>query len=762
MRKPTVHKVIRRPRLIAAATHVAVLVSYYLLTLVMTWPLATQFTTAIPGDSFDGWQNYWNLWWVKTALVDRLQNPYWTDLLYYPTGVGLYFHTLNPFNGLVTLPVQVSVGLLPAYNTVVLLSWVLGGYGVYLLALKSLDWQQFHANSWSGISTRAASAPTPHSMTQALRFLPVAPHLAAFLAGAIFTFAPFHMAHLLGHMQVMSLEWLPFYMLYLLLAVERSRQRRPWLRQAMMAGLFLGLAGLCDWYFVLYLFFFTGLVLLWYGLHRPRSLANFFWVLRPATVAGLLMLLLLSPLLLPMIWEATHFNFMVRPSSDLYILSASVLDFLTPNRLHTFWRPGSFTWPGNQIAPISERTISIGYLPLLLALVALWAKRSSAQLRAGFWWGVALLFFLLALGPRWHGGNITDAAIPAPAQMGGEWTPFALLNQIVPFMRISRSVSRYALMVQLAIAVLAAVGFTNLLQRVAASQIHALRGVIRMGMLSALVLMLVLAEFWVAPYPMSPPDTPTFYSQLRALPDAGAVLNLPMNYDRPGYLLYQTVHQKPLAVAYISRDDPRTLTERAPVLQHLRHLGPDILAFDPVRVGQTVLHDLGIGIVIQDRYKMPGGLERTYTEEVANAIFAGQPPLYEDERLTVQRVEPPAVDQPYVVLGPLNWGPLEVSATGEHQRALGPEPAALQFYHLPDNATLQVRYRTLPQVSVDMTTDTGNLIATLPPAPTGNNSTIALRDALSIIHPTKNYSEIFLAADQSVGAWIEEISLQEK
>ncbi|MCR6679099.1 hypothetical protein NVV43_26825, partial [Escherichia marmotae] len=75
------------------------------------------------------------------------------------------------------------------------------------------------------------------------------------------------------------------------------------------------------------------------------------------------------------------------------------------------------------------------------------------------------------------------------------------------------------------------------------------------------------------------------------------MLNLPMNYDRPGYLLYQTVHQKPLTVAYISRDDPRTLTERAPVLQHLRHLGPDIIDVDPAQVGLTVLYDLGIGTV---------------------------------------------------------------------------------------------------------------------------------------------------------------------
>ena len=90
------------------------------------------------------------------------------------------------------------------------------------------------------------------------------PFLPAFLAGLIYTLSPFHMAHLLGHMQVMSLEWLPFYVLYLLRALQRSRRREPWLRSALLAGLFLTMAGLCDWYFVLYLFLFTGLAVVWY------------------------------------------------------------------------------------------------------------------------------------------------------------------------------------------------------------------------------------------------------------------------------------------------------------------------------------------------------------------------------------------------------------------------------------------------------------------------------------------------------------------
>jgi hypothetical protein len=426
-----------------------------------------------------------------------------------------------------------------------------------------------------------------------------------------------------------------------------------------------------------------------------------------------------------MIREATQFSFMVRPTTDLYIFSASLADFFVPNRLHTLFRPESFNWIGNQIAPASEKTISIGYVPLLLALVAAWKDRG----RAAFWLISAGFFLLMALGPRIHLGSITQADVPNAGVISAEWTPYALLNRLIPFMRISRSVSRYALMVQLCITVAAGLGFAAWLSSRTTnhqSPNHQFPNR-RIHLFSCLfIAFLILAEFWVAPYPISPPDTPAFYTQLATTPESGAVLNVPMNYDRPGYLLYQTVHHKPLTVAYISRDDPRTYTERAPVLQHFRHLGPDILEIDPALVGMTVLHDLGVGWVVQDRYKMPGGEERAYTETLAKAIFAGQTPLYEDDRLTVQRVQAPDQPLPYIILGGFGWGPLQVDAQGIRRRALTEQSAELSFHHLPANTRVQIRYRTPPDVGIQIAQTDAAMLTTLLPAPQGNEVTVDL------------------------------------
>ncbi len=77
-----------------------VLLSYALPTLLLFAPVLPQFTTAIvtgPAGYQDSWQNVWTLWWAQRALSHG-QNPLYTTMLYYPTGVGLFWQTLGITN----------------------------------------------------------------------------------------------------------------------------------------------------------------------------------------------------------------------------------------------------------------------------------------------------------------------------------------------------------------------------------------------------------------------------------------------------------------------------------------------------------------------------------------------------------------------------------------------------------------------------------------------------------------------------------------
>ncbi|RLC78598.1 MAG: hypothetical protein DRI61_09655, partial [Chloroflexi bacterium] len=362
--------------------HLLVLFAYLLIALIMSYPLVLQFASAIPGDGFDGWQNYWNLWWVKKALLEEHTSPYFTDYLYYPTGVSLLFHTLNPFNGLITLPVQLLFGLTVAYNVVVIFSFVMAAYGTFLLAKYVLV---------QGGQQPAASSK------QAF--------LTAFVAGLIYAFSPFHFAHLLGHMQVFSLEWVPFFALYLLRITNHETRINGGgsLRQALVAcSLVLILASLCDWYQTFYLGIFTALYLLW--LWRRKALTGGVFLRVGAVFVPFA--ILLSPLLMPMVMEAVHYNYMVMPLQHLELLSADLLAFFTPSEFHPLWGRWAGKLASHFTASLSERTVFLGYVPLILAGTALWKRWRDENTR--FWFLVGVVFFVLALGPVLHIGGQTE------------------------------------------------------------------------------------------------------------------------------------------------------------------------------------------------------------------------------------------------------------------------------------------------------------------------------------------------------------------
>jgi len=113
------------------------LATHVLLSVFFTWPLALNFLpgagTLVPGYMLeDRDQILWNLWWVSRAVLGG-HNPFVTDLIWYPTPISLYYHTLNVFNGLLAVPLLQVFSLTTTYNLIVLFSFVMGGYGAYLL-----------------------------------------------------------------------------------------------------------------------------------------------------------------------------------------------------------------------------------------------------------------------------------------------------------------------------------------------------------------------------------------------------------------------------------------------------------------------------------------------------------------------------------------------------------------------------------------------------------------------------------------------------
>ncbi len=619
--------------------HLLILFTYSLLTIAFTWPTAAHSMTAIPGDGFDGWQNYWNLWWIKEALLVKQTHFFFTDSLYPPTGVSLLFHTLNYFNGLWSLPFQLTLGLTPTYNLVVLFHFVMAGYGVYLLALYTLSQLRIVQN----ISQQ---------------------YTAAFTAGFIFTFSPFHMAHLLGHMQVFSLTWIPFYILWLWRLLntwrlsmvagtkhlsdnqivfsnslsETKSHRGTFKRDLSMATLSLILVTSIDWYHTLYMLLFSALALLWVVWQVWWSGYLRLWPLLQLSfglsLMGLFFSLLFSPLIIPMVQEARTADYMRPNFAESVILSADLLAFFVPSELHPVWGRSTLGLYENFTTTTSERLVFAGITPLILGGIAYWLYRHKPWVQ--FWGLSTLSFFLLALGPYLHiqGHIIRWNETPIPM-------PYLLLYKAIPFINITRSLSRYDLLVMLNLGILVTIAMTRL--RI-------------WGQLS--LLMLIAFEFLAVPYPISQVDTPPFFQNLATDPDPYTIAYLPMNWDRPVPLLYQTTHRHKLLTAYTSRNNPLDLSWRTPVLQQWRTLQDDIIKTDLAALAPTILHDFQVRYIVLDYYQMPPGSERTGTERWVAAALPNQPAIYQDERLTVYQAPAMKVRHPYLQLGQ-GWGQLQ-------------------------------------------------------------------------------------------------------
>src|SRR5579859_2805012 len=314
---------------------------YSVLAVLLTWPLTLHVDSAYPatpGQAPDLWQNLWDLWWAGEALR-RPTTPFFTDMLFFPRGASLLFHPLNLTGGLLALVPTVLFGPVAAYNILVLLSFSVSGVAV------------------ATIARRHGCRP-----------------MAALLGGLIYSASTFHMVQMrLGHLEQLSIQWLPLYALALddLLA----EQPGPRLRRIGLALLSLLLVVFTS----LYMALFAALLTLLWGLIaigaalRARARDRLRRQVLDLTLLGLLALMLLAPsLLIPMLREQQQTSYMLRNLPDIAGRADPLAAVLQP--------PPTYVLRKLLPVPLSLLDAFLGYLPLLLALIgSILGRRAAAR-----------------------------------------------------------------------------------------------------------------------------------------------------------------------------------------------------------------------------------------------------------------------------------------------------------------------------------------------------------------------------------------------
>ncbi|MBM4465216.1 MAG: hypothetical protein FJ014_06670 [Chloroflexi bacterium] len=557
--------------------HFVVILGYLLLTLLLTYPLILKIATHIPGGSFDALQNVWNLWWFKYAVVDLHSNPFYTNLIYHPTGVSLLFHTFNPFNAILSIPLQLILGLAASYNIIILFAFVAAGYGAYLLAKY--------------ITQNTA---------------------AAFIAGIIFTFSPSHFAHTAGgHLQVISIEWIPFYVLFFLKTIRESREIN-----AFLAAFFFLLTLLCDFYCALYLACFSVLYLCYQFWTSKGQIASK-EVMTRLVILAIAAAVLIAPIALPMLMELKYH---ISPSVETTLDgSADLLGFVTPSTLHPLLGPVAQNIAGKFTGNTAENTVFLGYTAVLIAMYSgLRVKEKDIR----YWIFTALFFLVLSLGPVLHIlGDTEFTAFKVRVPL-----PYLILYPLFSFTRVP---ARLIVMVMLSLSIVVAYGLKSLSQWIQnrsagiALRLPALKpGKIGRGLptqrlsravIMGLVFCAITFEYASFPLPLGKLAVPEMYRQIAAEEGDFALVELPRDYSYAQcqvseYQYYQTIHRKKLVGGYVARNPSYALdfVYNTPVIRELNfpELPPDILRQDLSEVGLSLLNYYDVRYIILHRNYM--------------------------------------------------------------------------------------------------------------------------------------------------------------
>lgn len=525
-----------------------------------TWPLAPRLATHLPAGANDLFQNVWNLWWWKKALLDLGATPFWTPYLYAPEGLDLTFHTHSPLTMLMTLPVNALLGPVAAYNAAVLLAVALCGLGAYLLAREL-----------------------------------VRDEAAAVAAGLVFALFPQHQEQLLEHLNLLSCQWMPFALLFLVRSLRYGRRA-----DGVLAGVFYALNALACYHLGLLLTLVGIPIAAWYLRESPcrrRALAG----LGAGAAAG-------AAMLLPFVWPMAKAMlggeaFFVKPleyrpvDPAFFAIPppASTLLGGVFEDIYRAHRGSEFQYAGF--------VCFMGWIPLLaVARVAAGLGKRAGRGEKLLWLGVFLGFSLFACGKCLTFLGTTYEGVSLPQGWTQEFGPF----------RVLRIANRYLIPASLALAVLTAQGLVRLPLRAPGAW--------------ALAALVALEFLWV-PFPTAALVPHPYMRELARDPRAGVVLELPpcLDASRVDHMLDQMVHGKPIAGGYSACTPPAL---RETVRELLRGLGvePEDLRIPPPidRALLDALRRRGVGTIIL----RPGETREAFRAAREEALARGELPFF--------------------------------------------------------------------------------------------------------------------------------------
>jgi len=475
---------------------------YTLLALIRTWPLAKTMDAVVDGDGYVFVNGFW---WVATALSEW-QNPFLSTHLFFPDGVSLAFHTVTYSNAFLFIPITKLLGANVAVNSAYLLSYILTAFFTYLLA-RDLTGSR----------------------------------LAAFFAGMIVSFGPYHMSSGSHHLNLTTIQWLVLYAIMLRRCMTGNDRRSP-----VIAGFVAALVIYTDHFQAILAIFLTcSLAIYHLSASGGRSSIQEIPPQRLFARLGIIAViaaLLVSPYAYAMLNDLVAqkditSSFGVFETGGPNMFSGDLFGYFTPYPLGRYF----------DIYVLDQFSASL-YLGVLPMATAVYGAVKNIDKR----WIKALLLlaavsFVLSLGPTLHLKDVW--------QWGGTYwrLPYYWLYDFPPF-SIVRTPYRFHLVTVISVALISSAGIATLLKKFPSM-------ICRYVAITAAVLLLLL-DFPSDRYAGQVIPVNPIHLEIAADNEDGSVLDLPLsrwaqekngNANPDTFMYYQTIHGKKIFSGHITR-----------------------------------------------------------------------------------------------------------------------------------------------------------------------------------------------------------------
>ena len=187
---------------------------FLLITIFMTLPLVFRFTDLAAGGYGDGVYFIWLICWYQRVIFEGQGVPFFNPMMNYPEGWNLSTTDTALASALPGVPFSLLLGPIAGYNIAMAITFVLSGLFMYIWVVR------LTGSKGAGL-----------------------------IAGTIYAFLPYRMAHFLaGHLNLSGTEWFPLFFMGFFEILHHPRPKRWW--PPLLTALSLGMIALTSMYYL--------------------------------------------------------------------------------------------------------------------------------------------------------------------------------------------------------------------------------------------------------------------------------------------------------------------------------------------------------------------------------------------------------------------------------------------------------------------------------------------------------------------------------